>query len=443
MRIFFTILLIIAFGKASAQQPAVSVQWQDSTAMRLAFTLADGDSVGGDYAVRAVPVLTNGGDTLRLAPAVFRGKRNMRYVARQRYYGTMDAAEGNEVAAGTAVNYDVNISRTEHPWLWDGKVNVSAERTKEGCCDVIPLTAAPVGSFIYIPPFRPVLANVPDNTGKAGELERDNPVLQHISKYRPYDDTRILRKEEGTLVVHFPLDKADLRLDFRDNGPTLDRIVSITRDIMADTTSTVKVIQIIGLASVEGPVSRNRALAGRRAEALKAYIQKRVPTPDALYEVVNGGEAWTELRDQIADEQSAWRDQLLDIIDNDADPDRRERRIKALDNGRAYDYLKEHILKDQRNSGYLRIYYDYVPDTAARTINDATALMRQGRYDEAKQQLLTVKADPRSWNALGVAYYMTGDEDTATAYFRKSADAGNQQAKDNLRQAEEIKKRKN
>ena len=84
-----------------------------------------------------------------------------------------------------------------------------------------------------------------------------------------------------------------------------------------------------------------------------------------------------------------------------------------------------------------------MPDTAARTINDATALMRQGRYDEARQQLLTVKADPRSWNALGVAYYMTGDEDTATAYFRKSADAGNQQAKDNLRQAEEIKKRKN
>ena len=83
------------------------------------------------------------------------------------------------------------------------------------------------GSFIYIPPFRPVLADVPDNTGKAGELERDNPVLQHISKYRPYDDTRILRKEEGTLVVHFPLDKADLRLDFRDNGPTLDRIACV------------------------------------------------------------------------------------------------------------------------------------------------------------------------------------------------------------------------
>ena len=426
MKILLTILLLAAFGKASAQQPSVSVQWQDSTAMSLAFTLADGDSVGSDYAVRAVPMLTDGcGDTLRLAPAVFRGKRNMRYVERQRYYGTVDAAEGNEVSAGKPVSYSVNLSRADHPWLWAGKVNLDVSRTKEGCCDVIPLAEAPVGSFIYIPPFRPVLADVPDNTGKAGELERDNPVLQHISKYRPYDDTRILRKEKGALIVHFPLDKSEL-----------DRIVSITRDIMADTTSTVKVIQIIGLASVEGRVKRNRALAGRRAEALRRYVQGRVHTPDSLYECVNGGEAWTELRDQIADEQSEWRDLLLDIIDNEPDADRRERRIKALDGGKAYAYLKENILKDQRNSGYLRIYYDYVPDTAARTINAATALLRQERYDEAKRMLLTVKADPRSWNALGVALYMTGNEDAAMFYFRKSAGVGNRQAKENLRQAE-------
>lgn len=437
MKILLTILLLAAFGKASAQQPSVSVQWQDSTALSLAFTLADGDSVGSDYAVRAVPMLTDGcGDTLRLAPAVFRGKRNMRYVERQRYYGTVDAAEGNEVSAGKPVSYSVNLSRADHPWLWAGKVNLDVSRTKEGCCDVIPLAEAPVGSFIYIPPFRPVLADVPDNTGKAGELERDNPVLQHISKYRPYDDTRILRKEKGALVVHFPLDKSELRHDFRNNGPTLDRIVSITRDIMADTTSTVKVIQIIGLASVEGPVRRNRALAGQRAEALRRYVQGRVPTPDSLYECVNGGEAWTELRDQIADEQSEWRDLLLDIIDNEPDADRRERRIKALDGGKAYAYLKENILKDQRNSGYLRIYYDYVPDTAARTINAATALLRQERYDEAKRMLLTVKADPRSWNALGVALYMTGNEDAAMSYFCKSAGVGNLQAKENLRQAE-------
>ena len=51
--------------------------------------------------------------------------------------------------------------------------------------------------------------------------------------------------------------------------------------------------------------------------------------------------------------------------------------IRQLDGGRPYAYLRDNVLSDQRNSGYLRIYYDYVPDTAAKTINEATELMQQ------------------------------------------------------------------
>ena len=422
---------------AYARQP-FKVQWQDSTSVSVAFTLAE-DGVGSDYAVRAVPVLVGeNGDTLRLDPTVFRGKRNMRYAMRQRYYGLAGKVAGVELPLGQAREYGVGLSRADYPWLWNGKVTVSVVRTKEGCCDVVPLQPVPVGGFVYVPPFVPRLADVPDNTGKAGQLERDNPVLLHISKYRPYDKTRILRKEKGALYVHFPVGKAVINHDFRDNAPTLDRIVSITRDIMADTTSTVKCIQIIGLASVEGAVLPNTRLAGSRATALKRYIQQRVPTADALYECVNGGEAWTELRDQIADTDCQWRDALLAIIDNEADLDSRERQIRSLDGGRAYAFLKENILSDQRNSGYLRIYYDYVPDTAAHTINRATDLMRRGQYADALPMFRSVEADPRSWNALGVALYMTGAKAEAITCFRRAAQSGNAQAKDNLRQAEEI-----
>ena len=426
---------------AYARQP-FKVQWQDSTSVSVAFTLAE-DGVGSDYAVRAVPVLVGeNGDTLRLDPTVFRGKRNMRYAMRQRYYGLAGKVAGVELPLGQAREYGVGLSRADYPWLWNGKVTVSVVRTKEGCCDVVPLQPVPVGGFVYVPPFVPRLADVPDNTGKAGQLERDNPVLLHISKYRPYDKTRILRKEKGALYVHFPVGKAVINHGFRDNAPTLDRIVSITRDIMADTTSTVKCIQIIGLASVEGAVLPNSRLAGSRATALKRYIQQRVPTADSLYECVNGGEAWTELRDQIADSRSQWRDELLRIIDNEADPDRRESCIRSLAGGKAYAYLKDNVLSDQRNSGYLRIYYDYVPDTAARTINRATDLLRQGRYGEARRMLLTVKDDRRAWNALGTACYMTGAEDEAIGFFRRAAQDGNRQAADNLRQAEDIKARR-
>ena len=64
-----------------------------------------------------------------------------------------------------------------------------------------------------------------------------------------------------------------VRHDFRNNAPILDTIVSITRQIMADTTSSVKLIQIIGLASAEGSIKHNNWLAGNRALALKNYIQ--------------------------------------------------------------------------------------------------------------------------------------------------------------------------
>lgn len=309
---------------------------------------------------------------------------------------------------------------------------------------VIPVDTTP-------PPPPPVLVFHPvaDNTGKAGILQQDNPVLAHISQYRPYDRTRILRKEKGALYVHFPVNKTDLTRDFRDNAPVLDRIVDIVRQVMADSTSSVKRIQIVGLASIEGAVDANEKLAAGRGEALKRYIQQHVPeATDPMFDVANGGEAWAELRDQINDvvnemttsgveadgSRLAGLRDAMGIIDSEADLTRREQKLRQLRQGSTFAYIKEHLLADQRNSGYIRIYYDYVPDTKAATINQASQLLQQERYQEALILLQGVKNDPRGWNALGVALWQTGDVNGATEYFRRAAQQGNADAKENLRQ---------
>ena len=111
--------------------------------------------------------------------------------------------------------------------------------------------------------------------------------------------------------------------------------------------------------------------------------------------------------------------------------------MKQLNGGRTYKYLKDNVLSDQRNSGYVRIYYDYVPDSAAAVINEASELLRAERYDEALERLLTVEDDDRALNALGVALYMTGRKEEALDCFRRAATNGNAQAKDNLRQLTE------
>ena len=313
----------------------------------------------------------------------------------------------------------------------------------------LPAVEAPVTAAVVVRPFVPALSPVPEFKGRAGQLQKDNAVVAHISEYRPYDRTRILRKEKGALFVHYDLGKSQLNANYRDNRAVLDRIVDITRQIMADSTSSVMKIQLVGLASIDGAPAVNERLALNRALSLQHYIQQNVSVPDTLFESVGGSEAWTEFRDQLNDlvkegaEHPVDLQQVIKVIDQESDDVMRERRIKQLDNGRTWAYIKEHVLKDQRNSGYIRIYYDYVPDKAAATINEASELLTTDCIDchrEALRLLQTVRTDERAQNALATALWLTGQKDEALSTFRRAAANGNADAIKNLKQLTENQK---
>ena len=199
---------------------------------------------------------------------------------------------------------------------------------------------------------------------------------------------------------------------------------------------------MIGLASIEGGIAANEQLAKNRALALQRYLQQQVSADDSLFDTIGGGEAWAEFRDQLEDEvatksqHTVALQEAIRIIDAESDLNLRERKLRQLDKGRTWQYLKEHILKDQRNSGYVRIYYDYVPDTAAKTINRASELLNEGQYAEALSLLNTVRSDERAQNALAVALWQTGRQEEALRCFRRAANAGNADAQENLRQLE-------
>lgn len=310
-----------------------------------------------------------------------------------------------------------------------------------------------------IPPkkFEPEVPPVEEWKGTAGKLEKTHPVLRSMSEYRPYTPDRILRKEEGALYVFYELDKTRLLRNFsekdyhRDNGPVLDEIMDVTAQIMSDTTSSVRIIQIVGLASIDGRQSHNVWLAEERALSLKKYIQDRLSIPDSMFETVGGGEAWTEFRDQINDlvlegggagltlEQLQW---VLDLIDNEPDVSKREAILKKKDGGALFAKLKTNVLQDQRNSGYLRIYYDYVPDEGARDINSAIDLMASGDYAGALKALETMRDDPRSDNAYAIALFYNGREAEALEMLKKAAAEGDESASRNLMQLEEVLRNK-
>lgn len=82
--------------------------------------------------------------------------------------------------------------------------------------------------------FITALSFVKDNTGKAGELQKNNPVLQDIKNYRPYTKDLVLSQEEGALYIFFPKSKAEITQEFRNNNKVLDQIIDITKAIMKD-----------------------------------------------------------------------------------------------------------------------------------------------------------------------------------------------------------------
>lgn len=199
-------------------------------------------------------------------------------------------------------------------------------------------------------------------------LRRNEPVLAHISEYKPYDRSQVLRRDKRALFVYFPMSQTEIQSDYRDNQQTLDRIIDVTRKMLADNDSEIRKIQIVGLASFDGGKKLNERIAQERALALKKYIQDRLAVSDDQFDLAFGGESWADFRDQVEEEiekQSgnsgiiSQLQQVLEIIDTEPDVVRREQKIRKLHGGRTYQYIKEHHLDDQRNAGYLRIYFDY------------------------------------------------------------------------------------
>ena len=468
-----TAALLAAAAQATAQQSTVTTQSKKGE-LTVNYSMPI-IKPGSDYATIVTPMICGAHDTLRLEPVVVRGARNVKKLKRDYVLNHKGVALPSYISAADApaqATGTVHLSTRQYPWIKQHQpLTFMALTESEGCCKVEVINSDESAPFAHMVPFAPVYNKVEDRTGKAGELEKLFPVLEHKSKYRPYDSSRILRKEKGALYVHVPLDKIDLRYDFRDNDWRLDRIVDITRQIMADTTSSVEKIQIIGMASVEGTVPHNHWLAQNRGKALKEYVKKNVPgITDQMFEVADGGEAWTEFRDQINDVRLLKQgkkmdakelgveaydlnltdddlnqismeelDQVLDIIDHEPNLDRREQRLRQIRGGEVYRFLLRTLLADQRNSGYLRVYWDYEPDEIAQLINKAVDLMRQDRYDEAYSILneQRVRDDERSWNALGVCHYMLGREQQGIDWMQRAAANGNLDARKNLEQMED------
>ena len=430
-----TMLAATMTGAAAVPGPVGgrSLTWTDSTSIEVRLELSAGDaSIKGNRRLIVTPrIVGQDGNQVALPQVEFAGRQNRKYNDRR-------ALLAGETRTGVYAKDDtvayVQTVAVE-PWMLSTPLRLELSRDIEGCCNVEQLPGEVRGTTIYVAPYVPALDMVVPRLSVAEEMAKHEPVLHPVSDYKPYDSSIPLRKMTGALYVHFPVNKWDIREDFRDNGETLDRIVRLLRAIEADTASAVKKIVILGLASPEGPLDFNQKLSERRAASLRDYVDERVDMSGVDYELVGAGEAWADLRDMILDSDLDEREEVIAILDAEPDLNRREALLRRLNGGRVFDYLNKEVFIDQRNSGYIQVYFDAQPDIPAQTINRASELVRSGKAQQAIALLASLD-DDRKWNVLGSAYYVAGQRDKALDCWRKAAGRGDEDAARNIKEVE-------
>ncbi len=311
--------------------------------------------------------------------------------------------------------------------------------------DTITVLTPPVAFVVH-------LKDVQAPVTEADHLAQDNDWVIPIEKYRPLDYlTRPGRdslmyinfaESSDVLKREYPLKPVK---DLHRNARVLDQLQKAIETIRDAETTEELLISIVGLASIDGPQELNDSLSVRRARAVANYLNEKTFVSRRCFEVIGKGEAWDWFRAQVEAQPEGHR-KLLEILDNEPDPDKRERLIKA--DPQLYKEVKEEFLADQRNSGYIRIYYSNRPEPTTQKWNtNVMELLKGKRYHdairavEADETLLSrVEEDAEATNAYGVALYFTAldnkDQDAearAIGLLQKAARMGSEAARENLK----------
>lgn len=138
-----------------------------------------------------------------------------------------------------------------------------------------------------------------------------------------------IRHLDKRAYIDFPVNRIELRADYRRNPAQLDSIITTIKALKADKNLQVMSINIHGFASPEGSYKHNEYLAKNRAITLTEYVRKMVELPDSIFTVSSTAEDWDGLREYIKSSNLEKKEQLLAIAqDEKLDPDARDAKLK-------------------------------------------------------------------------------------------------------------------
>lgn len=148
-------------------------------------------------------------------------------------------------------------------------------------------------------------------------------------------------QERERIELYFAFDDATFRPDYLTNRVAIERMDSI---FFTRAGAHVDSVLVVSKSSPEGAYAYNVRLSERRAESMRKFLINRYPTFSDRIRILADGESWSEFRSSIVADtgmDDGTRQRMLDIIDADTAPDRKEALLKSLPSWRRY--LREYF----------------------------------------------------------------------------------------------------
>ena len=274
-----------------------------------------------------------------------------------------------------------------------------------------------------------------ENLSQASLFE-DPQIIRRLPAYALADIGRKWDFGQDELEITFKVSDIEIDSTVFDNEATFGKILAAVDKIHSDPNYKIDKIEVAGYASPEGRPGFNNWLGYHRALALINYIIEHRPEYNLTldnFRIVNGDENWEGLKWALKDYEFEHKDRVLEIINDETIPtELKKDKIKWIDHGKTWKFMLYEIYPHLRCARYLAVYYDSADDHAVETINQSNVLIREGRYQEAHEDLMKVADDARAYNSIGVALMMQGQFEEAMPWFEKALEYDHHEAQNNI-----------
>ena len=295
------------------------------------------------------------------------------------------------------------------------------------------------------------------------------------------------RAISGEAYVVFKSGATDVDAEYRDNEAELQKIRATIDSVKVDPDITITSIILRGYSSPDGAFSVNQDLSAKRVEAIRSYVEALFELPEEMWHSEAAGENWEGFRAAVEASSLPNKVKILELIDSDMDPDRKEHKISSK-YPRDYKTIYNEIYPLLRRTDYKVMYtvrsYTTVeevrqiletkpwnlsikefflaaeglepgttefnkvfsvaarvfPDDPIAQINAANSAMAIGDLDAAAYHLDRAGDSPEARYAKGVLAALREDWETAARYFSSAELSGLEKAGEALEVVQKIMK---